>query len=383
MYDIRNHKFIICGGDGLNPLGIIRSLGEEGLNPYIISKRLISNRPIIAASKYIKQVIYTESDEGVIDTLIKVFGNETYKPFVFLTDEGHSELLDCRYDEVKDKFYFYDTGRKGRLTELTDKSVQCQLADSCGLLVPKHEVLDKGSFPTGLKYPVITKTLSPNEGRWKKDMYICYDECALRTAYSQIEASRLIVEEYIEGIFEYDLKGISIDGGREVCFTYAKIWNSNKSPFKTIMYYEHCDNTTLMHQIQIMMRQANYSGIFDIEFIQNTAGDLFFLEVNWRTGMYNYNHTVNGFNIPYLWALFSVYGHIDTSYIKPKYDKYTSFDELTAFASCLRTPKLFGAWIRTLKSSNVLFYYDSKDPKPCVLAWWYFLKRKIIHLFRL
>ena len=126
-----------------------------------------------------------------------------------------------------------------------------------------------------------------------------------------------------------------------------------------------------------MMQIANYSGIFDIEFIQNDSGDLFFLEVNWRTGMYNYNHTVNGFNIPYLWALFSVYGHIDTSCIKPKYNEYTSFDELAAFASCLRKPRLFGAWCRTLKSSNVLFYRDSKDPKPYIFAWAHFFKRKI------
>ena len=135
--------------------------------------------------------------------------------------------------------FFFNAGRKGRLTELTNKSVQCQLAESCGFTVPKYEVLEKGHLPVSLKYPVITKTLSPNEGRWKKDMFVCYDEQTLKTAYSQIEAQRLILEEYVEGSCEYDLKGISIDGGREVCFTYAKVWMSSKEPFGTIMHYEH------------------------------------------------------------------------------------------------------------------------------------------------
>lgn len=377
MANFRDHKFIICGGDGLNPLGIIRSLGKEGIYSYVISKKLREGRPIIATSKYVKQVLYAESAEGVIDTLINVFGGEINKPFVFLTDEGNAELLDRRYDDIKGKFHFFDAGRKGRLTELNDKSVQCQLASSCGFTVPKFEILEKGSLPVALDYPVITKTLSPNEGQWKKDMFVCHDESALLDAFEKIEASRLIIEEYIEGLHEYDLKGISIDGGREVCFTYAKIWNSKTESFSSIMHYEPCHDTVLKERIQALMKKASYSGIFDIEFIQDSSGELFFLEVNWRTGMYNYNHTLNGFNIPCLWAMFSLAGHIDTSSIAPKYGSYTSFDELVAFAACLRKPKLFGAWIRALWRSDVLFYYDRSDLKPCFFAWLSFFRRKI------
>ena len=115
MDDIRNHKFIICGGDGLNPLGIIRSLGEEGLHPYVITKKLKKERSIIATSKYVEHVLYTNSDEGVIETLINVFGHEFYKPFVFLTDEGHAELLDRRYDEIDGKFFFFQCRPKGTI----------------------------------------------------------------------------------------------------------------------------------------------------------------------------------------------------------------------------------------------------------------------------
>ncbi len=377
MDDIFNHKFIICGGDGLNPLGIIRSLGEVGIHPYVISNKSQRTRPIIARSRYIEQVFYAESDNGEIDLLINVFGNEPQKPFVFITDEWHSELLDRRYDEINGRFYFFNAGYEGRLIELTDKSVQCQLASSCGLTVPRYEVVIKGQLPTTLNYPVISKTLSPNEGQWKKDMRICNNKQALITAYTQIEASRLILEEYVEGIHEYDLKGISIDGGREVCFTYAKLWNSKTEPFGTIMHYEPCKDTLLMDMVKAMMRQADYSGIFDIEFIRDKAGNLYFLEVNWRTGMYNFNHTENGFNIPYLWALFSLSEHIDVSVIRPNKDNYTSFDEIAAFSDCLRNPKLFGAWIRALKESDYLFYFDRKDMKPCVAAWLSFFRRKI------
>ena len=376
MADLRDHKFIICGGDGLNPLGIVRSLGKEGIYSYVISKKSKGGRPLIATSRFVTQVLYAETEEDVIDILVDVFGGESNKPFVFLTDEGHAELLDRRYNDIKGKFYFFDAGRKGRLTELNDKSVQCRLASSCGFTVPRFEVLEKGSLPVALDYPVITKTLSPNEGQWKKDMFVCHDESALLCAFEKIEASRLIIEEYIEGIHEYDLKGISIDGGREVCFTYAKIWNSQTDSFSSIMHYEPCDDTVLKERIQALMKKADYSGIFDIEFIQDASGELYFLEVNWRTGMYNFNHTVNGFNIPYLWAKFSLTGHIDTSSIVPKYGSYTSFDELVAFSACLRKPKLFGAWIRTIWRSDILFYYDRNDLKPCLFAWLYFFKRK-------
>lgn len=377
MANLRDHKFIICGGDGLNPLGIVRSLGKEGIHSYVISKKLKSGRPLIATSRFVTEVLYAESEEGVIDVLVNVFGRESNKPFVFLTDEGHAELLDRRYQDIKGKFYFFDAGRKGRLTELIDKSVQCQLASSCGFAVPKFEVLEKGSLPVALDYPVITKTVSPNEGQWKKDMFVCHDESDLLDAFEKIEASRLIIEEYIEGIHEYDLKGISIDGGREVCFTYGKVWNSKTDPFSSIMHFEPCEDAVLKERIQALMKKADYSGIFDIEFIQDASGKLFFLEVNWRTGMYNYNHTVNGFNIPYLWAKFSLAGHIDTSSLVPQYGSYTSFDELVAFSACLRKPKLFGAWIRALWRSDILFYYDRNDLKPCFFAWFNFIRRKI------
>ena len=382
MKDIHQHKFIICGGDGLNPLGIIRSLGEEGIHPYLILKRDKKKKSVISASKYIEQIYYANAEEDVIDILIKVFGDEANKPFVFLTDEGNAELLDQHYDIIKNKFFFFDMGRKGRLTQLTDKSTQCQMAKECGFLVPKYEVIIKGDLPTTLHYPVITKTLSPNEGQWKKDMHICNNEEELKAAFDKIEAPRLIVEEYISGDYEFDLKGISIGGGKDICFTYSKVWNSKDEVFSSFMRFEPCDNILLMNNIKALMQAANYSGIFDIEFIHTPAGELYFLEVNWRTGMYNYNHTMNGFNIPYLWAQFTLSGNIDTTLITPQKDNYTSLDELAAFSVCLRKPKLLVEWLRLLKVSDCLYYYNREDRKPCHIAWSNFFKRKIQALKR-
>ena len=103
MKDIHQHKFIICGGDGLNPLGIIRSLGEEGIHPYLILKRDKKKKSVISASKYIEQIYYANAEEDVIDILIKVFGDEANKPFVFLTGEGNAESLDQHYDIINNR----------------------------------------------------------------------------------------------------------------------------------------------------------------------------------------------------------------------------------------------------------------------------------------
>ena len=34
--NLRNHKFIVLCEDHYNPLGIVRSLGEEGIKPFVV-----------------------------------------------------------------------------------------------------------------------------------------------------------------------------------------------------------------------------------------------------------------------------------------------------------------------------------------------------------
>jgi len=374
----QSRKYIIFGGGEINPLGIIRSLGEVGIKTDIISSRFT----MIENSKYVRKIYYGDTFEDYLNILLENYSNEILKPIVFFTDEGNEACFDSHYRELKDKFIFYNSGVENGINYLLSKEVQCQLAMQCGIRVPIYEVLETGILPTKVPYPIITKTLTSNDGRWKKDMIICQNEDELKAAYSKIQARQIMVEEYINGTNEVDIKGFSIRGGEQIYYTSLKKWKYKDKMHKWLLYFEPCDDEELKQKLSNLIRKANYSGIFDAEFMQDTNGELVFLEVNWRTGMYNYNHTCEGVNLPYLWAKSMIDNNIDFASIHPNKEPYTAMDEIDAFADVLRNPKLFIKWIKTIKKADVLYYYNKNDKKPFRISWYRFFKRKIHNIFR-
>lgn len=378
----RSRKYIIFGGDGLNALGIARSLGEIGIKTDIIRIKESAHFATIEKSKYVNEVFYGNTSEDLLTILLQKYGKEILKPIVFFTDEGNEACFDSHYDELKDRFICFNAGVENGINNLLRKDVQCKLATECGFKVPIYEVLETGILPQNVPYPVITKTLTSNDGRWKQDMIICHNEDELKVAYSEIQAKQIMVEEYIEGTNEVDLKGFSIRGGEQIYFTSLKKWNYKDIEHKWLMYFEPCQNKELKSKLSNFIRKANYSGIFDAEFMQNSNGELVFLEVNWRTGMYNYNHTVEGVNLPYLWAKSTMDGQIAEKSIIPRLEPYTTMDEISSFSDVLRHPKLFMKWLKTIREVDLLYYYNRKDIRPCLTAWIRFVKRKVSNLFR-
>ena len=377
----QNRKYIIFGGDGINPLGIVRSLGEIGIKTDIIRYVESEHFATVEKSKYVNKAYYGTTSEELLDILLENYGNESLKPVVFFTDERNEAFFDSQYNTLKEKFIFYNAGVENGINNLLRKDVQCELAEKCGIKVPRYEVLDTGVLPTTVPYPVITKTLTSNDGRWKKDMMICHNEDELKAAYKEIQAKQIMVEEFVEGTNEVDLKGFSIRGGEQIYFTALKKWKYKDQGHKWLMYFEPCRDDELKNKLTDLIRKANYSGIFDAEFIQAHNGDLVFLEVNWRTGMFNYNHSVEGVNLPFLWTKSTIDGRIDEKNILPSQEPYTTMDEIGTFADVLRHPNLFIKWLFALKKADILYYYNKRDQKPCSIAWGRFFKRKIRNAF--
>ena len=376
-----DRKYIIFGGDGINPLGIVRSLGEVGIESDIIRFRESAHLATIETSKYVRNAYYGDTNEELLTILLSHYGDEELKPVVFFTDEGNEAFFDAHYNKLKDKFICYNADIENGINNLLSKEVQCQLAAQCGIRVPIYEVLDKSVLPSKVPYPVITKTLTSNDGGWKKDMIICNNEEELKVAYSKIQAKKIMVEEYINGTNEVDLKGFSINGGEQIYFTSLKKWHYKDVQHKWLMYFEPCYNEDLKRKLSSLIRKANYSGIFDAEFMQDINGELFFLEVNWRTGMYNYNHTYEGVNLPFLWAKSMIDNNIDNNSIHQCEESYSAIDEISSFSDVLRHPKLFIKWIKAIRKADILFYYNKQDKKPCIIAWKRFLMRKVAKFF--
>ena len=56
---LKQHKFIVMGYEHYNPLGVIRSLGENGIRPIVMM--LKSDVKLAAKSRYISKLYYVDN----------------------------------------------------------------------------------------------------------------------------------------------------------------------------------------------------------------------------------------------------------------------------------------------------------------------------------
>lgn len=373
--DYKKHKFILLTGDNLNALGVLRSLGEDGITPYIILLQE-GHISLLSKSKYPKKIILSSSFEESFQLLLSQFSNETYKPFVLTTDDNHEQILDEHYDELIDRFYFFNGGSRGVVTKYMDKMELCRLATECGFKVPSSEVVVPGILPKNLKFPVFTKTINPYSEGWKRDVFICYDEKELLAAYQGMVSPALIVQEYIDKVGEISMQGISVCGGEKVFLPFERMYlRFSKTSFGGYMYYQRFVNEELREKIQSMIKKINYSGCFEIEFLVDKSNDLYFLEINLRFSASNYGVNYGGVNQAVLWAKSTLSNSIDVDFSVIKDRRFYAMNE-PEDVFYFKKVGLF-RWIKQFLTADSYYLYNAKDSFPMWSFWFQKIKRKM------
>ena len=384
MNPIYQHLFIVISGDTGNALGVIRSLGEAGIKPVLIYLVEKSRLPVLIKSRYLDVIHKVHSYEEGVDLLLEKYKGNTLKPFVYTCDDSIESILDNRYDELKESFFFFNAGKQGLINHMMNKKVICDIAESCGFRVPKNEVVKRGDMPASLAYPVITKTLMSIWGVWKADSYICQNEDDLRAAYEKIKATDLILEEYVDKKNELALEGFSINGGKDVYIPYGiSFFRSNPGCYGHYMWCRLMENNDLMTRFQHIIQKCHYEGCFEMEFLVDKNNDLWFLEVNFRYSFWNYAVTYGGLNYPMMWAESTLSGRI----ISPEESLFSSCPIRTYFTA-LNEPGDFGQsvvsgrlsfwkWLSDIRKADMLFFYNPYDKRPAWSFWTHKFLRKL------
>lgn len=371
-----NRLYIVMAIEHYNPLGQIRSLGEAGIAPVYIA---IKGRAKIAStSKYISNCHYVDSVEDGYEILLKEYGKVAddtgLKPFLFCSDDKTVGYLDEHYDELVDKFIFFNAGSKGRIGEYMDKNNILELAKKHGLNVLEACVCKRGEIPEGIEYPIITKSISPNVGGWKSDVHICHSAEELKAAYEQIQAHTVLVQKYIEKKNEYALEGFSIAHGKymlnTIGSTYQYLLPDYYSPTQDV---SNVDDEFLNKALQSMMEEIGFEGIFEIEFLIDQDDKLYFLEINFRNATWSYASTKAGMPLPVLWSKCMLLGEIPKDTYKKIPEGFTAMVEPIDYAKRVKTGKLsLAEWLIAFKETNCGYYYSADDVEPwrvCVENW--------------
>lgn len=375
------HKHICLVNDLYNPLGIIRSLAREGISPIVLvygkDIHLVSN------SKYVGELHKFETAESAFEFMVSHYMNEKYKPFVYNDSDRVTLLLDSKYEELKEHFYFCNS--KGNISPLMQKLEQTRLAEESGLIIPREELLKVGSLPQTLRYPVITKAATSATGKaWKDQTFICHDEKELQEAYKNIHVEDILVQEYVQKKNELCIEGICINSGEQVAMPYVcEYFRFTDSSFGSYIYITPSDkHKGLLEKIQMLLQRMNYSGIFEIEFIEGKDGNLYFMEVNLRNSGWSYPYTYGGFNLPVRWAISTLCGQIYNDDFVPK-PYFTAMQDVSDLLECLKYKRItFLQWLKDFHRVDCCLVYDKKDWKPFLAEISASGKRKLNKFFR-
>lgn len=361
---LRNHLFIVIGEEHYNPLGIIRSLGQNGINPVFIAIK--GKSTVSSKSKYVSHNHFVNSITDAYDILVSEYRNQKHKPFVITSDDDIQSLLDQNYEKLKEDFIIFNAGFNGRTTKYMDKKEILDLAEKHSLNVLKTVVVDKGVIPKNLEYPIITKSISPNIGGWKSDVHICNSEKELKNAYNNILSPRVLLQKFVEKKNEYCLDGFSINRGKKLFIPIASTYNylirGYYSPYMTIYPFK---DTMMENALKSMLEEIGFEGIFSIEFLIDQDGTYYFSEINFRNSTWSYAAAKLGMPLPLLWAEAMLSGEINYNWYKPIPDHYTAMVEPIDYAKRVESGKISAAdWLIDFKNTNCPFYLDTNDPKP-------------------
>lgn len=362
---IQDRKHIVLCRNHYNPLGVIRSLGEQGCTPDVIL--IQGGKRLIEKSRYAKKVRLVSSEDEALDTLISVLNASDEKPFVYTCDDKMESKLDNNFNTLNTKAFFFNAGECGRINHFMNKNEINRAARSCGLSVLKTWVVQKGEIPLDIEYPVITKSISPLSGGWKDDVFICDNDDDLEIAFNIIKSPEVLIQRYLKKKNELCLEGFSINSGKDIFISIASTYNyllfSSYSPYMTVSNF--C-NRDLEDKLASLIRLIQYEGIFEIEFLVDDLGQEWFCEVNFRNSTWSYASTRAGMPLPLLWAQSAASGKIDRKAIyRSVREGFTAMVEPTDFKQRILQQRVsLVHWISDYLRADCKYYTGIKDPLP-------------------
>lgn len=368
---LKDRKFIVFGIDHYNPLGVIRTLGKNGIRPIFIA--IPGRAKIASSSKYISETIWVKDfEEGCKLLLEKFAGCGSDLPIVITTDDEQVVYMDEHFETFEGKFIFFNAGKAGRITEFVDKYNILKIAEKHGMKILPSWSVERGVIPEGIQYPIITKSISPVIGGWKSDVFICNNENELKDAYKKIKAPQVLLQKFIDKKNELCIDGFSVDRGRKTYFAIASTYNYNirgyYSPYMTVRSLE---NEYLNSALGKMLEEIGFEGIFSIEFLIDQDDTLYFSEVNFRNSTWSYGATAADMPIPLLWAEAMVTNELPPLNIIC--EPFMAMVEPIDYSKRVKTGMVeLYEWIIDFKNARVGYYFDDDDRRPfevCINNW--------------
>lgn len=373
-------KIIVVGGDCYNTLGIIRTLGEANYKFDVIFIR--GDFIIASKSKYLKgkKVSIVNSVEEAYYKLVSLKKSiKNKKVFLIVEGDNLTGYLDKHYNSLEDKFIWNNAGVQRKLSKYLNKKVQVDIAEKYGINVMPSVIVNNGTIPEDIEYPVMTKAVSSEIDNWKSEVFICNSKRELKEAFSKIKSPTVMLQKFIKKTNELCLDGYSINRGRQQFITIASKYNylidSGFSYYGTIYNF---NDQQLQKKITNIMTDIGYEGIYSFEFLEDQSGKLYFLEINFRNSGWSYASTCAGMPLPILWIKSMINNKIDETKKKQIKDKFTFIDDFSDFRIRVLGGKIsLLKWFKEYKECDCKLILGRNDMLPLLVYIFSRVKNKL------
>ena len=362
-----NFAAVIITEDHYNALGVIRSLGECGIE--IILVLIADGKTYVDSSKFVGKTVKTARTEiDILNALRQVTEENTECKYVlFPLSDFAALILDKNYNSFGNNVYA--PNMSGKMEQYQNKYFSKIKAAECGLTIARDTVLNvEEQLPEWNIYPAILKPLASVEG-FKSDISILNNRHELIECVSSFKTKgyrKVLLEEYIQGRDEHmiEVMGYAANGTVKIAGIISKI---REYPIKkgstsyAEIVAEHKDIN--FENIKRYIKNSGFSGLFDMEF-KYSDGKAYFIECNFRNGAPAYALTCKGNNIPVGWLENVLEISVER---KNRVTKKNFFMvEQNDLINMLKGEVHIGNWVKDFKNSNKLFF-SAKDLKPVII----------------
>lgn len=358
-------KVLIIGTDHVNTLGVIRCFGENGIAPSLI---ILSDTKLVSVnkSKYVDKYWICKKNDEILELLKNGFNKEKDKIVIIPTSDSLASLIDSNFDQLRDKFIMPNINEtQNEIIKNMDKYTQFLLAKKYGFNRPKSKIINfsKESTISFNIYPCILKPIVSFQGK-KSDIMICGNQQEFLNSveiFRKKGYERILVQELIDFDYECDLSGFCYDKESSISGYIHKehIWPLKKGSFTFGKVKPIQKANKEVNKIKQLMKDINYTGIFDIDFFIKD-NKFYFNEINFRNGALGYLY--GEAYICYYWYLSCVKEKFIASPMIKK--EYYALDEQSEFHNVLERNITLREYINEKKISKYKMANNKLDKKP-------------------
>lgn len=275
-----------------------------------------------------------------------------------------------------------------------DKRNTYQFAKKHGIPIPMTWLLntmdDLKNISNEIPYPVVLKpaVMHSFHKNFGKKAFKCSNRKELldkaREIDSRIPINEIIIQEYLSGgaksLYSYGAFAVQ---GKPVASLMANRIRQNPMDFgNSTTYAKTCNVPEIKHISEKILRLANYFGLAEIEFMQDTETGVYkFLEINPRT--WKWHSISSGLGFSFIGKMIAYLNSGDISE-KNNYDKEVAWverltDSAIIFEEIINGRMKLSRAVNTYKMDKIYPVWSRKDMKPffmyLILAPYLYVKR--------